>query len=101
LEESRKNPAPPALLRAHPALQALLDQSETFRRIAEAARLDLDGRTCFIVHGDTLGSREELLVDALFRGSSPESADPLSRALFLELPPALQAMIWSAGRLSP
>ena len=91
----------PALLRAHPALQALLDRSEIFRRIAEGARIDLDGRTHFLVRGDTLGSREELLVDALCRGASPESSDPLSRALFLELPPALQAAIWCAGRANP
>lgn len=85
-----QTPALPALLRAHPALHALLDRSETFRRIAERARIELDGRTHFLVRGDTLGSREELLVDALCRGASPESSDPLCRALFLELPAALQ-----------
>ena len=99
----REDPVPgvPALLRAHPALLALLDRSETFRRIAEEARVDLDGRTHFLVRGDTLGSREELLVDALCRGASPESSDPPSRALFLELPPNLQDAVRRAGRLGP
>lgn len=86
-------PGQPELLRAHPELLALMDRSETFRRIAESARLEIDGTTHFLVRGDTLGSREELFVDALAAGSSPESADPLRRALFLELPPALQGVV--------
>jgi hypothetical protein len=91
----------PALLEAHPELRALLEHSETFRRIAESARIEIEGSTRYLVRGDTLGSLEELLVDALSRGSSPEGADPLSRALFLELPPSLQDVIRASVRRDP
>jgi hypothetical protein len=91
----------PALLDAHPELRALMDRSEALRLLEERERVEIDGITRYIVRGDTLGSREELFVDALSRGSSSEGADPLSRALFLELPPALQDVIRRATRLDP
>jgi hypothetical protein len=94
-------PGQPELLRAHPELLELMARSETFGRIAERARLEIDGITHFLVRGDTLGSREELLVDALSEGSSPESADPSRRALFLELPPALQEVVRRTVRPDP
>ncbi|WP_437758856.1 hypothetical protein [Sorangium sp. So ce1389] len=81
------------MLKAHPELLALLDRSEAFRRVEERYRIEISGRTLYLVRGDTLGSREDLLVDALARGSAPEGADPLSRALFLELPGHLQEVI--------
>ncbi|XYI01373.1 hypothetical protein ACMHYB_17120 [Sorangium sp. So ce1128] len=88
----------PALLEAHPELLALLDRSETFRRVEERYRIEIGGRTLYLVRGDTLGSREDLLVDALVRGSVPEGADPLSRALFLELPGHLREVIRGGSR---
>ncbi|MGK3964694.1 hypothetical protein WMF38_11015 [Sorangium sp. So ce118] len=88
----------PAVLEAHPELLALLDRSETFRRVEERYRIEIGGRTLYLVRGDTLGSREDLLVDALVRGSAPEGADPLSRALFLELPGHLQEVIRGVTR---
>ncbi len=99
--KATQTPGQPELLRAYPELLAIMDRSETFRRIAESARVEIDGITHYLVRGDTLGSREELLVDALSFGSSPESADPLRRALFLELPPALQAAVRRTVRPDP
>jgi hypothetical protein len=78
-----------------------MERSTNFRRIEERDRIDIDGRTHYIVHGDTLGSREELFIDALCRGASPEGADPPSRALFLELPPALRDEIRRITRQDP
>ncbi|WP_437692032.1 hypothetical protein [Sorangium sp. So ce176] len=95
-----EGPRPP-LLEAHPELLALVDRSATFRRVEERYRIELDGRTHYLVRGDTLGSREDLLVDALARGAAPEGADPLSRALFLELPGHLQEVIRGATRSDP
>ena len=89
------------LLTAYPELRAVMDRSETFGRIAERARLVLDGRTHYLVHGDTLGSLEELFVDALSRGSSSEGSDPLCRTLFLELPAELQDAVRRRVRPDP
>jgi hypothetical protein len=78
-----------------------MERSETFRSIAERARLVIDGRTHYLVRGDMLGSLEELFVDALSRGSAPEGSDPLSRALFLELAPELQHAVCRRVRADP
>jgi hypothetical protein len=94
-------PRTPALLEAHPELRTVMERSETFRRIADRARLVIDGRTSYVVRGDTLGTVEELFVDALSRGSSPEGSDPLSRALFLELAPELQEAVRRRVREDP
>jgi hypothetical protein len=90
---SASSPRSPALLEALPELREIMDRSGTFQRIAERARLVIDGRIHYLVRGDTLGDLEELFVDALSRGSSPEGSDPLSRALFLELTPRLQQAV--------
>jgi len=97
--ESRE--PPPALLEAYPELRALMDRSEHFRTIEARDRIEMDGRIHYIVRGDTLGSREELFVDALCRGASPESGDLPSRALFLELPPTLKDVIRRMTRQDP
>ena len=89
------------LLREHPELRALMDGSETFRRITERARIVVDGVTHYLVRGDTLGSREDLFIDSLSRGASPEGSDPLSRALFLELPAPLKDVIRRRVRQDP
>jgi hypothetical protein len=79
-------------LDAHPALDAARDRSDVWPRIREEARLRLAGEELFIVGGDTFGGEAELFLDRLARGARP-SADPLSRALFLELSDALQAEV--------
>jgi hypothetical protein len=78
-----------------------MERSATFRRIAGRARIVLDGNEHYLIHRDTLGSLEELFVDAVCRGSSPEGSDPLTRALFLELPAALQAAVRRSVRPDP
>jgi hypothetical protein len=95
------SPRTPGLLAAHPELRAVMERSETFRRIAERARLVLDGRVHYLVRGDTLGSLEELFVDALSRGSSPTGSDALCRELFLELPPELRSAVQRGVRPDP
>lgn len=94
-------PCPRDPLEAYPELRAIMNGSATFRRIADRARLVIGGRTAYLVRGDTLGTLEELFVDALSRGSAPEGADEPSRALFLELPPHLQDVIRRGVRQDP
>lgn len=86
-------PPDASLVERHPELRAILSHSERFRGIAERHRVELDGKTYYIVRGDTLGSKEELLVDVLVRGSADEGADPESRALFLELSEPMKNVI--------
>lgn len=94
-------PCPPDPLEAYPELRAIMTGSATFRGIADRARLVIGGRTAYLVRGDTLGTLEELFIDALSRGSTPEGADEASRALFLELPPHLQDVILRCVRQDP
>ena len=51
------------------------------------------GPDAFLVRGDTIGNREDLFVDALARGSSRQSPDPLARHLFEELSPDLRTLV--------
>jgi hypothetical protein len=51
------------------------------------------------VRGDTIGDRDDLFVDALARGSSPDSPDPLARRMFEELSRELQRLILRELRL--
>jgi hypothetical protein len=97
----RSAPRPPPLLVAHPELYAVMERSDTFRHIQERARIVLDGRVHYLVHGDTLGSLDDLFVDALSRGSSAAGSDPPSRSLFLELPPTLQDAVRRSVRPDP
>jgi hypothetical protein len=79
-------------LDAHPELDAARARSGVWPQIKAAASIRPAGVELFVVGGDTLGGEEELFLDRLARGAGP-SGDPLSRALFLELPVALQAEV--------
>lgn len=93
-------PCPTSPLETHPELRAFMG-SETFRRIADEARVVIGGHARYLVHGDTMGTLDDLFLDALSRGSSAEGSDASSRALFLELPPHLQDAIRSCVRQDP
>jgi hypothetical protein len=80
-------------LDAHPDLRAARERSRVWQRIKAAASIRPAGEELFIVGGDTLGGEDELFLDRLARGARP-SGEPLSRELFLELSPALQAQVW-------
>jgi hypothetical protein len=79
-------------LDAHPDLDAARARSGVWPKIKDAASIRPAGVEVFVVGGDTLGGEEELFLDRLARGARA-SGDPLSRALFLELPGALQAEV--------
>jgi hypothetical protein len=80
-------------LEAHAKLRDARDRSSVWPRIKEQARLAFGKGTTYLVHGDVLGGEAELYLDRLARGAREAGADPLSRALFLELPPDLQAVV--------
>jgi len=83
----------------HPALRAAQGRSEVWPRIKEEAVIELGGTEAYIIAGDTLGGEAELFLDRVARGASAPGADVLSRALFLELSPELQAAVRRELRL--
>ena len=66
-------------LDAHPALDRARAQSTVWPRIKAESQI-------------RIGGEDELFLDRLARGTR-ESADPLSRALFVELPATLQIVV--------
>jgi hypothetical protein len=79
-------------LDAHPELGGSREQSQVWPQIKANAALRVRNADLFVVGGDTLGGEDELFLDRLARGARP-SSDPLSGALFLELPDALQTLV--------
>ena len=90
-----------AFLDRHPALRAACGRSAVWPRVKDEARIDLGGTELYIVAGDTLGGETELFLDRLARGANAAGADPLSRALFLELSAELQTMVRRELLLEP
>jgi hypothetical protein len=90
-----------AFLDRHPALRTACARSTVWSRVRDEARIDLGGSEAYIVAGDTLGGEPELLLDRLARGANASGADPLSRALFLELPTELQTTVRRELLLEP
>lgn len=95
-----------AFLAAHPSLAEAMRTSTAFDGIRRQALLDIDGERLYIVRGDTLGSEEELFVEALVRGAQhgvsggprPAPTDPADpsdpdRALYLELTDEQRALV--------
>jgi hypothetical protein len=79
-------------LDAHPALDRARAQSTVWPRIKAESQIHIGGEEMYTVAGDTLGGEDELFLDRLARGTR-ESADSLSRALFVELPETLQIVV--------
>lgn len=88
----RHSPAEEFLSRC-PALHAAQSRSTVWPRIRDEGRIDLGGTHAFVIASDTLGGEAELFLDRLARGANAAASDPLSRALFLELPRELQDVI--------
>jgi hypothetical protein len=80
-------------LRAHPALRRAMEASSAFRDIKRQAALDVDEERLYIVRGDTLGSAEDLFVEAVVRGAQQVDPDDRYRAVYLELDDQVRALI--------
>lgn len=86
-------------LEAHPELLAARDRSTVWEQVMKRYAVDALGPQSYVVRGDTIGDRDDLFMDALARGSSPESPDPLARRLFEELSPELRRLVLHGLRL--
>ena len=82
-----------AFLAAHPSLAEAMRTSSAFDRIRRQALLDIDGERLYIVRGDTLGSEEELFVEALVRGAQGPDPGDAERALYVELTDEQRALV--------
>jgi hypothetical protein len=82
-----------AFLNAHPELLRARERSAVWESLMKSYAVEALGPDAFLVRGDTIGNREDLFVDALARGSSPHSPDPLARRLFEELTPDLRSLV--------
>src|SRR3982750_1853270 len=83
----------------HPALREAMARSQKLTELKKRLALPKDDETdaeeeqLYTVRGDTVGDEDELYVDALVRGSNPDSQDKLAREVFLETDLPLQALI--------
>lgn len=68
---------------ARPEIRDRMTGSEVFGRIKREALLEMDGEELYIVRGDSLGSEEELFVEAVLRGAAGQGE--ANRELFAEL----------------
>jgi hypothetical protein len=82
-----------AFLEANPGLLQARDRSAVWEQLMRRDAVDALGPDSYLVRGDTIGDRDDLYVDALARGSSPESPDPLARRLFEELSTDLRQLV--------
>src|SRR5271165_6913249 len=88
-----------AFLEAHPELKAARERSAVWDHVMKRYAVEGLGPDSYVVRGDTIGDRDDLFVDALARGSSPDSPDRLARQMFEELPQELQRLILRELRL--
>ena len=80
-------------LMRYPELMQLREHSPTWRQLKDRYQLkDLDGDV-YLVRGDSLGDQDDLLIDALARGSAEAGSDALARRLFEELPAHLRQAV--------
>ena len=83
----------------HPSLREAMSRSQKLPELKNRLALPKDDETdeqeeqLYIVRGDTVGNEDELYVDALVRGSNPQTQDKLARELFLETESPLQALV--------
>lgn len=80
-----------SFLAARPGIRDRMTGSEVFGRIKREALLEMDGEELYIVRGDSLGSEEELFVEAVVRGAAGQGE--ANRELFAELDPAERDLI--------
>ena len=80
-------------LQGHPDLDAARNDSKIWEKLKKQYAIEALGSDAYLVRGDTIGDHDDLYLDALARGSAPQSPDPLARRLYEELPPGLQQLV--------
>lgn len=83
----------------HPELRSAMARSQKLPELKKRLALPKDDATdeneeqLYIVKGDTVGSEDDLFVDALARGSNSATQDSVARELYLELDPSLKSLV--------
>lgn len=77
----------------HPELRDAMNRSKNFPELKRRSSVKIDDEQLYVVKGDTLGDEDELYLDALIRGSNPQTDDSLARKLFLEMEDHPQSLI--------
>jgi hypothetical protein len=95
MADEKQRSAAARLLSAHPELRRTMVESKIFPRIRHQAGLPIDGEQLYIVMGDTLGTEEDLYLEALIRGAAGQG--DLNRALFNELDGRLRSVVMDAS----
>ena len=67
--------------------------SAAFEAVKGEAALDIDDERLYIVRGDTLGSEEELYLEALVRGAQCDDPTDPVRRVYLELDDHQRAIV--------
>ena len=67
--------------------------STAFEAVKREAALDIDDERLYIVRGDTLGSEQELYLEALVRGAQCDNPTDPVRQVYLELDDHQRAVI--------
>jgi hypothetical protein len=76
-----------------PGVLAARERSAVWGQVRKRYAVEALGPESYVVRGDTIGGSDQLYLDALARGSEPQTGDRLARRLFAELPPALQKLV--------
>jgi hypothetical protein len=72
-------------LAEHRELGHAMRSSSAFEAVKREAALDIDEERLYIVRGDTLGTEEELFLEAVVRGAQRDEAEDPYRRVYLEL----------------
>ncbi len=59
--------------------------SSAFEAVKREAALDIDEERLYIVRGDTLGTEEDLFLEAVVRGAQRDDSEDPYRQVYLEL----------------
>jgi hypothetical protein len=84
-----------AFVNAHPEFVEARDRSRVWAELLQRYAVEALGPESYVIHGDAIGDRDDLFVDVLARGSSPETSDALARQMFEELSPHLRELVLS------
>ncbi len=67
--------------------------SSAFEAVKREAALDIDEERLYIVRGDTLGTEEDLFLEAVVRGAQRDDAEDPYRRVYLELDDEGRALV--------
>ena len=84
---------PSRFLAANRWLIDAMQSSTAFEAVKRGAALDIDDERLYIVRGDTLGSEEDLFLEAVVRGAQCDDPTDPVRQVYLELDDHQRAIV--------